>query len=115
MLGFGDPPCGREPNLYNIFSHVKCMEWIKNGEKVGKEFNKRVTAAYNEAIHGLDDNGLKKLRIDLMAKSKLFNDEAPGAEARSMKYAKKVLEKAVSASICFNYILCLMYYSAETD
>ena len=115
MLGFGDPPCGREPNLYNIFSHVKRMEWIRNGEKFGKDFNKLVTAAYNEAIDGLDHNGLKKLRVDLMAKSKLYNDDAPGAEARSMKYVKKVLEKAVCALFCIDYISCLIYCSAQAN
>ncbi len=112
MLGFGDPPCGREPNLYNMFSHVKQMEWNQNGEKVDKDFNKMVTAAYNDAIDGLDHNGLKKLRVELMAKLKLFNDNAPGAEARSMKYAKKVLEKAVCALVFIDYISCLIYCSA---
>ncbi len=98
MLGFGEPPCGQEPNLYNMFLHVKQMEWNQNGEKVGKKFNNKVTAAYNEAIDGLDHNCLKKLHINLMAKSKQFSDEAPGVEARSMKYTKK---SAGKGSMCF--------------
>lgn len=104
-LGLGETPLGRGPNLWNLYTHVKKNEWIAAGKKVGPEFTKEVAKTYADEVKCLDAQATEDLRKELMSKAKEYVGKEEGGEVKSMNYARKAIEKAVS----FFYIL-LAYF-----
>lgn len=96
--GLGDPPRGRDINLWNLYNQVMREEWADIPENLGKNFTKKVSAAYTEATKGLDKDGLALMRKNLLAKAKRTAKKEAN-EVGSMLRITKAMTKTVCLSI----------------
>lgn len=95
--GLGQPPRGRDVNLWNLFNQVMREEWADIPDNLGKNFTKKVSVAYIEATKGLDKEGEALLRKNLLAKAKRTAKKEPN-ETGSMLHITKAMRKMV----CFS-------------
>lgn len=92
--GLGLPPRGRDINMWNLYNQVMREEWADIPANLGKNFTKKVSAAYTAATTGLDRDGEALLRKTLLAKAKRTAKKESN-EVRSMHRITKVMRKTV--------------------